>query len=123
MSVHGFNIFLLVMTIVAVAVFVALFFVDAGYGKFYNKKWGPAVSNRLGWVLMESPVFIAMLVLCMLSDRKDDLTRLVFLVIFELHYFQRAFIFPFLIKGKSKMPLSIILMGIIFNTLNIFCFF
>ena len=118
MSVHGFNIFLLVMTIVAVAVFVALFFVDAGYGKFYNKKWGPAVSNRLGWVLMESPVFIAMLVLCMLSDRKDDLTRLVFLVIFELHYFQRAFIFPFLIKGKSKMPLSIILMGIIFNTLN-----
>ncbi len=120
MSVQAFNIFLVVMAVVAVIVFVALFFVDAGYGKFYDKKWGPAVNNRLGWVLMESPVFFAMLLLWLLSDRKDDMTRLIFLIVFELHYFQRSFIFPFLIKGKSRMPLSIILMGVVFNTLNAF---
>ena len=62
-STHSFNIFLLVMSLVAIVVFVALHFVDAGYGKFYNRKWGPSVNNKLGWVLMESPVFIAMLVL------------------------------------------------------------
>lgn len=118
MSEHSFYIFLLVMSIIAAVVFVALFFVDAGYGKFYNKKWGPGISNKLGWVLMESPVFIAMLVLWLCSERKADITRLVFLIVFELHYFQRSFIFPLMISGRSKMPFSIILMGMTFNTLN-----
>lgn len=115
---HGFNTFLIVMSAVALVVFVALYFVDAGYGKFYNKKWGPAVNNKVGWVLMESPVFVAMLLLFLFSDRRSEVCLIVFLLLFELHYFQRSFIFPFLIKGKSKMPFSIILMGVVFNTLN-----
>ena len=115
---HTYNIFLIVMTAIAVVVFVSLFFVDAGYGKFYNKKWGPAINNKLGWVLMESPVFIAMLVLWLCSDRRNDLVRLAFLFLFELHYFQRSFVFPFRLRGKSVMPLSIILMGVTFNVLN-----
>lgn len=106
------------MVVLAVIVFVSLFKVDAGYGKFFDKKWGPAIGNRIGWVLMESPVFIAMIVLWALSDRRSDITRLIFLLVFELHYFQRSFIFPLLIRGKSKMPLSIILMGVTFNTIN-----
>lgn len=106
------------MSGIAVIVFIALFKVDAGYGKFFDKKWGPAINNKLGWVLMESPVFIAMILLWAFSDRRDDIVRLIFLVIFELHYFQRSFIFPALIRGKSLMPLSIILMGVVFNTLN-----
>lgn len=118
MSVEQFNIFLWVMTAIAAVVFVVLFKVDAGYGKFYDRKWGPAVNNRLGWVLMESPVFIAMLLLWAFSDRRADIARLAFLVIFEIHYFQRSFIFPLLIRGNGRMPLSIILMGVIFNTLN-----
>ena len=106
------------MTALAVVVFACLFKVDAGYGKFFNRKWGPAVGNRIGWVLMESPVFIAMIVLWALSNRKADITRLAFLLIFELHYFHRSFIFPLMIRGESKMPLSIILMGATFNTVN-----
>lgn len=113
-----FDIFLLVMAATAVIVFIALNFVDAGYGKFYNPKWGPAVNNRLGWVLMEAPVFVAMLLLWYYSDRRGDAVRLVFLLLFELHYFQRSFIFPLLIRGEGKMPLSIILMGVLFNVLN-----
>lgn len=114
----SFNFFLAVMSAIAVVVFIVLFFVDAGYGKFYNKKWGPAVNNRFGWVLMEAPVFILMLMLYFYSDRKDDIVRLTFLLLFELHYFQRSFIFPMLIRGKGVMPLSIILMGVVFNSLN-----
>ena len=117
-SQHSFNVFLIVMSAVALVVFVALYFVDAGYGKFYNKRWGPAISNKTGWIIMESPVFIAMLVLWLMSDRRTDICRVIFLMLFELHYFQRSFIFPFLISGKNKMPLAIILMGATFNTLN-----
>lgn len=118
MTIQSFNVFLTVMAAVAVLVFVSLFFVDAGYGKFYDKKWGPAIDNRLGWVLMECPVFLLMLVLWLCSDRREDLPRVVMLLIFEIHYFQRSFIFPLLIRGKGRMPLSIILMGFLFNSLN-----
>lgn len=118
MTLYQFNVFLIVMASIALVVFVSLFFVDAGYGKFYDKKWGPAVNNKLGWVLMEAPVFIAMLVLWLCSDRRDDLVRLAFLFLFELHYFQRSFVFPFRLRGHSLMPFSIILMGVVFNVLN-----
>ena len=106
------------MSIIAVIVFIALYFVTAGYGVFYNKKWGPSIPNKIGWVLMESPVFIAMILLCVFSERSTNVVCLIFLILFEIHYFQRSFIFPFLIRGKSVMPLSVILMGVVFNTLN-----
>ena len=114
----NFNIFLIIMSIIAVIVFIALYFVTAGYGVFYNKKWGPSIPNKIGWVLMESPVFIAMILLCVFSERSTNVVCLIFLILFEIHYFQRSFIFPFLIRGKSVMPLSVILMGVVFNTLN-----
>lgn len=113
-----FNIFLVAMSVVALLVFVVLHYVDAGYGMMLTKKWGPTVNNRAGWVIMESPVFFAMLALWWFSDRRTELVPLVFLLLFELHYFQRSFVFPFLMRGKSRMPLSIILMGVIFNMLN-----
>lgn len=106
------------MSITAVIVFVCLYFIDAGYGKFYNKSWGPAVNNKLGWVIMELPVFVAMLWLWLSCDRRSDMVRLVFLIIFECHYFQRSLIFPFLMSGHNKMPLIIILLGITFNSIN-----
>lgn len=117
-SVETFNVFLAVMAITAVIVFVALHFVEAGYGMMYNRRWGPAIDNRVGWVLMEAPVFIVMIVLWSMSPRQWDIVPLVMFLLFQIHYFQRSFIFPLLIEGKSKMPLSIILMGVIFNVLN-----
>ena len=120
LSPHAFNLFLIAMAVLAVAVFVCLFFVDAGYGKFYQPKWGPAIDNRVGWMLMEAPVFVAMLLLWAFSERRADPVRIGFLLLFELHYFHRSFIFPWKIRGRSRMPLSIILMGAVFNTLNAF---
>lgn len=115
-----FNIFLITMAVIAVIVFIVLRYVEAGYGMMYTKKWGPAVDNRIGWVLMEAPVFIVMALLWWSSSRRTEIAPLVMFLLFELHYFQRSFIFPLLIHTKGKMPLSIITMGIIFNVLNAF---
>lgn len=117
-SIDSFNTFLIVMATVAVIVFIALHMVEAGYGIAYTRKWGPSVPNRIGWVLMEVPVFIAMTILWAMSPRMLDTAPLVMFLIFQLHYFQRSFIFPLLIRGNSRMPLSIIVMGVVFNTLN-----
>ncbi|MDE6330489.1 MAG: DUF1295 domain-containing protein [Muribaculaceae bacterium] len=106
------------MVVLACIVFIALQRITPGYGIAYDRKWGPAISNRLGWIIMEAPVFFAMLAMWLLSPRRGEPTLIVMTSLFLLHYFQRSFIFPLLIKGKSKMPLSIILSGITFNMLN-----
>lgn len=106
------------MSCTAVLVFFALNRIDAGYGLFYDKKWGISLPNKISWIIMEAPVFFSMLLLWYFSEKASNPVLIVFLVFFELHYFQRSFIFPFLIRGKNRMPLSIVLMGIVFNILN-----
>ena len=118
LSPDNFNAFLLTMSAVAVIVFIALHAIEAGYGIAYNGKWGPSLPNRLGWVLMEAPVFVVMTILWAGSPRMLHTAPLVMFLIFQLHYFQRSFIFPLLIRGNSRMPLSIMIMGMVFNTLN-----
>ena len=113
-----YNTFLWVMAAVAVVVFVALQFFEAGYGYLFDRRYGPPVNNKIGWVLMESPVFVAMCILWAMSERQWATVPLVLFSMFQLHYFQRSFIFPLLMRGKSKMPLGIVLMGMVFNTLN-----
>ena len=63
-----YNTFLIVMAVVAVVVFIALYFVDAGYGYLFNPKFGFPIPNRIAWVIMECPVFIVMTILWWLSD-------------------------------------------------------
>lgn len=106
------------MASVAVGVFVALHYVEAGYGMMYTRRWGPSINNRWGWVLMEAPVFVAMAALWAMSPRRFETAPLVMTALFELHYLQRSFIFPFLFPTTGRMPLSIIVMGVVFNLLN-----
>ena len=67
---------------------------------------------------MEAPVFIVMCGMWMYSERRFEPVILTFFLFFQIHYFQRSFIFPLLLTGKSKMPLAIMSMGILFNLLN-----
>lgn len=115
-----YNIFLIVMAGIAVIVFVALHFVEAGYGYLFDRRFGPPVSNKIGWIVMEAPVSTAMFVLWWFSSRTWHLVPLVLLVLFQSHYIWRAFIFPLKMRGDSKMPAGIVAMGVIFNTLNAF---
>lgn len=117
-DINTFDLFLIIMAALAVMVFIALHFINAGYGIMYNKQWGPTINNRYGWIIMEAPVFIAMCVLWFASERRWDPVPLIFFAMFQLHYFQRSFIFPLRIKGRTPMPITIVTMGILFNVLN-----
>lgn len=63
MTLANFNTLLYVMSALALMVFVALYFVKAGYGMFRTARWGISLPNKLAWVLMEAPVFVVMFVL------------------------------------------------------------
>lgn len=70
MSIESFNLLLLVMGLVALVVFIALYFVRAGYGMFRSRSWGISVNNKIAWILMEAPVFLVMGWLWWHSDRR-----------------------------------------------------
>ena len=107
-----------VMAVTAVIVFIALYFVKAGYGIFRTKQWGLSINNKVAWILMEAPVFFVMLYMWASNGASTALPSFLAFLLFELHYFQRSFIFPMLMKGKSRMPIAIMLMGITFNVIN-----
>ena len=50
-----FNILLVSWFVLAAAIFVALFFIVAPYGRHTRRNWGPAVGDKLGWIVMEAP--------------------------------------------------------------------
>jgi 3-oxo-5-alpha-steroid 4-dehydrogenase 1 len=115
-----FTVFLWAMILLAAIVFIALYFIDAGYGMFRSPKWGLSINNKLGWILMEVPVATAIFLFWFFSDRKTLLVPFIFLLFLEIHYIHRAFIFPLRMRGKNRMPFGIMFMGIFFNLLNVF---
>lgn len=118
MNYETYQIMLYVLSFLAVIVFIALYFVKAGYGMFRTRSWGWSVPNKAGWVLMEAPSFVVMGFGAWKAGVEAYTPQAVFVGLFMLHYFQRSFVFPLLMKGKSRMPLAIMVMGILFNVIN-----
>ena len=121
-----YELFILVMSALAVVVFITLSFIEVGYGITFNKKWGFAINNKVAWCCMETPVFVLFTILCLYSPRmkpfdiSNSLVPLIIFLFFQTHYIRRSFIFPFLLRGKSKMPVVVMLMGVLFNVCNAF---
>jgi len=118
LSQNLFNTTSIVMAGLAILVFICLYFVNAGYGVFRTREWGWSISNKVAWVLMEAPVFFVMILVWASSGFSSHVPELVLLLLFEMHYFQRSFIFPLMLRGKSRMPVAIMLMGMTFNMIN-----
>lgn len=107
----------------AVIVFFILLKIAAPYGRHSSLKWGPMISNRLGWILMELPVLVVLYLLIIPDIILFSLPYLTMIGLFSLHYINRIFVFPFRIHTKGKkMPVIIMLSAIFFNIMNGFSF-
>jgi protein-S-isoprenylcysteine O-methyltransferase Ste14 len=103
----------------AAAVFVLLFFISAPYGRHGRKGWGPQLDRTIGWVVMELPAVLSMVLFFAMGQRTTSLVAIVFLVLWQLHYVNRALVFPFRLRGGNKrMPLLVVLFAICFNLGN-----
>ena len=100
-------------------VFALLFFYTAPYGRHYRPGWGPSVSARAGWMIMEAPAFLVIGIIVLSSGHTVSTLSLLLLCLWEIHYFYRTFLFPMLIKDNGKrFPVMIVAFAMIFNTLN-----
>jgi 3-oxo-5-alpha-steroid 4-dehydrogenase 1 len=103
----------------SVVTFVALFVVTAPYGRHTRKGWGPSLPSTLGWVIMEAPASLAFLGFFLVGESRADAAPLALLALWQLHYFNRAFVYPFRRRGGDKpMPAAVVAMGFAFNVAN-----
>lgn len=114
-----FNTLLYIWMGIAVVIVPILLKVTPPYGRHTSDKWGPTISSKWGWIIMEIPVIIMFSYLFLTGDATKSLPLYVFFGLFMVHYFNRVFIFPLRIKEKGKkMPVLIVLMAFSFNICN-----
>jgi 3-oxo-5-alpha-steroid 4-dehydrogenase 1 len=113
-----YTVFLAAEFVLAGLTAAGLKFIVAPYGRHTRSGWGPTISARAGWVIMESPASLLFLAFYFTGDHRAELVPLVFLGLWQLHYAQRAFVYPFLMRAGNRMPIAIPAMAIAFNILN-----
>lgn len=84
-------------------VFGGLMFLPAAYGRHkagHGKWWGPGIPTRWAWVIMEAPSSIGFAVFYFMGASALQLAPFVLFLMWQSHYFQRSFIFPFRIRPR-----------------------
>ena len=110
---------LLVIFVSAPVVFALLFFVTAPYGRHFRGGWGPSISARAGWMVMEAPALLVIGITVIANGQRLGILPLLMWGLWELHYLYRTILFPVLMRGSSKrFPLMLVVFAFIFNTLN-----
>lgn len=103
----------------AVFIFFLLLKITAPYGRYTSTKWGPLVSNKFGWLLMELPALLVLVLFLGPVFTTLSAPSWIMIGLFCFHYINRTFIFPFRLHTKGKkMPLVIVSSGIFFNLVN-----
>lgn len=116
-QIHGYLV--AAVFVLAALSFVSLLFVTAPYGRHVRGGWGPTVPARLGWVLMESPAVLLFLAVFSLGENAANPAAVLLLGLWQLHYLNRTFIYPFRIRaGGGRMPVAIAALAFGFNSLN-----
>lgn len=103
------------------AVFTGIYLLrtEAPYGRFTSRKWGPLISNRWGWFLMEGTVLFTFLAWLPPGRLSWKTPAGPMIALFLAHYIHRSLIYPFMIRTRGKqMPVVIMLSAILFNTVN-----
>jgi 3-oxo-5-alpha-steroid 4-dehydrogenase 1 len=114
-----FNILLVGWFVLAVAIFVALFYVVAPYGRHARSSWGPTIGDRLGWIVMEASAPLVFAIFFAVGTNSNTIAALAFFVLWEAHYIHRAFVYPSSRHtGVSRMSVVVVGLGLLFNTAN-----
>lgn len=109
-----------VIFILSPAVFAALFFVTAPWGRHEegaSPLWGFRVPPMIAWLLQELPNFVC-LIFFVRGAQAGKAMNAFLLSLFLIHYVNRTFIFPFRARLGRGTPLSIMLFAAMWTLLN-----
>lgn len=104
---------------VGAATFVVLMLLTAPYGRHGRQGWGPTLPNRLGWIVMECPAVLGFGAVYLAGAHRFTAAPLVLLALWQYHYVNRTFVFPFRLHTAGKrIPAVVVALGMAFNCLN-----
>ena len=104
---------------VAAVTFWYLFRRTAPYGRHYaGSGWGPDISSKVGWVVMEWPAVLFFLSVYLQGEAAMEVVPLVFLTMWQVHYVNRTFIYPLRTRSSAYTPLFVVITGLAFNLVN-----
>lgn len=101
--------------------FIGSFFYTTPYGRHKEKKAWVEFPPLVGWLLLESPcLFAASLTFFFSGGNSEALVPLIFICIWQAHYFYRSVLFPITVVNKNSKPVALsgISFGIVFNSIN-----
>jgi len=101
-------------------VILCLTVLKSPYGRYASSNWGPSINARLAWLIQELPAIVAP-IYCMLylpANQSKEPANILLLALLCGHYFQRALIYPLLIKGGKPTPLIPFMLAFIFCLYN-----
>lgn len=101
------------ITIAAVSIVVA------PYGRHTRAGWGPAVPQRIGWVLMEWAAVILWFGIYAQGSHAWEPAPLVLMLVWMTHYVHRTFVFPLRLRADGKVtPWLVVALANAFNVVN-----
>ncbi len=105
-----------------VLIIIGGFLMPAPYGRFASGNFGFNFSPKWGWFLMELPASISFLFFYFQGDNSLETVPLIFLGIWCMHYGNRGFIFPMLMRvakgAKGSFSIMIVTAGWLVTTLH-----
>lgn len=102
-------------------VFVACLILRAPWGKTGTDQWWirPILPARISWFVFESPNLVWAYICWRLSPKPIDAVNLCLLLLFVLHYLQRAVLYPLLMSPQSKkLPLLMAFSALAYCSVN-----
>jgi 3-oxo-5-alpha-steroid 4-dehydrogenase 1 len=103
----------------SLVVFVVLLLRPAPYGRHERGRWGPHLPASWGWLIMETPAVLVIGALALPLLMRDGYAQgWLLLGLWQLHYLQRAFVFPLRLGAARPMPVAVVAMGAGFNVMN-----
>jgi 3-oxo-5-alpha-steroid 4-dehydrogenase 1 len=92
------------------------------YGKLYqpaNPLFGPLLSARVCWFFFEIPNLLWVIHACWTRNKEIfGVPNKILLVLFTIHYLNRAILYPLLVSTNSKFPLGLIFFTVLYTTVN-----
>jgi 3-oxo-5-alpha-steroid 4-dehydrogenase 1 len=107
------------LLVLAAGTFIVLQFVTAPYGRHVRAGWGPSLAAKAGWIVMEAPASLVFAYCLAAANHRASSAQLLLFAMWQVHYVHRAFVYPLGLRGGDKrMPVAIVGLGFLFNTLN-----
>jgi 3-oxo-5-alpha-steroid 4-dehydrogenase 1 len=119
MNLNTFYLLLGAWTFLALILAPVQLRIAAPYGRHVKSSWGPAIDNRLGWMLMEIVSPVALMYWMWRGSPAVTPALYVLAGLWVLHYVNRSVIFPLRLRTRGKrIPVAIVLSAAVFNLFN-----